>query len=138
MTVTTAARTITIAEALNEAIRLEMRADPKIVIMGEDIAGGAKMDHLEDDEAWGGVMGVTKGLVHEFGRERVLDRTPAHCRIDVLWFFGKLSRFSVKPGIQASVHVWRESQCSSYHPDDDGCWVSSGCSTCSDTVPFVC
>jgi len=73
MTVTTAARTITIAEALNEAIRLEMRADPKIVIMGEDIAGGAKMDHLEDDEAWGGVMGVTKGLVHEFGRERVLD-----------------------------------------------------------------
>ncbi|MCH2694654.1 MAG: alpha-ketoacid dehydrogenase subunit beta [Acidobacteriia bacterium] len=73
MPVTTAHRTITIAEALNEAIRLEMRADPKIIIMGEDIAGGADVTHLEDDEAWGGVMSVTKGLVHEFGRERVLD-----------------------------------------------------------------
>ena len=73
MAVAAAARTITIAEALNEAIRLEMRADPKIIIMGEDIAGGAQVEHLEDDEAWGGVMGVTKGLVHEFGRERVMD-----------------------------------------------------------------
>jgi len=53
MAVATAARTITIAEALNESIRLEMRADPKIVIMGEDIAGGAQVEHLEDDEAWG-------------------------------------------------------------------------------------
>ncbi|TGV00157.1 alpha-ketoacid dehydrogenase subunit beta, partial [Mesorhizobium sp. M00.F.Ca.ET.186.01.1.1] len=40
---------------------------------GEDVAGGAQVDHLQDDEAWGGVLGVTKGLVQEFGRERVLD-----------------------------------------------------------------
>jgi pyruvate dehydrogenase E1 component beta subunit len=31
------------------------------------------VDHLVDDEAWGGVLGVTKGLVKEFGRSRVLD-----------------------------------------------------------------
>ncbi|UUZ82069.1 alpha-ketoacid dehydrogenase subunit beta [Paenibacillus sp. P26] len=37
------------------------------------MAGGANVDHLQDDEAWGGVLGVTKGLVQEFGRERVLD-----------------------------------------------------------------
>lgn len=34
---------------------------------------GAAVDHLQDDEAWGGVLGVTKGLVQEFGRSRVLD-----------------------------------------------------------------
>lgn len=28
---------------------------------------------MQDDEAWGGVLGVTKGLVQEFGRTRVLD-----------------------------------------------------------------
>jgi pyruvate dehydrogenase E1 component beta subunit len=31
------------------------------------------VDHLRDDDAWGGPMGVTKGLVQEFGRNRVLD-----------------------------------------------------------------
>jgi len=44
-------------------------------LLGEDVAGGATLDHIEgqDDEAWGGVLGVTKGLVQEFGRNRVLD-----------------------------------------------------------------
>ncbi len=66
-------RTITYAEAINEAIRQEMRRDPRVILMGEDVAGGANLDHLEDDEAWGGVLGVTKGLVQEFGRNRILD-----------------------------------------------------------------
>ena len=35
--------------------------------------GGADVDHLQGDEAWGGVLGVTKGLVKEFGRERIID-----------------------------------------------------------------
>jgi pyruvate/2-oxoglutarate/acetoin dehydrogenase E1 component len=66
-------RTVTVAEAINEAIRLEMRRNPRVILMGEDVAGGATLPHLEDDEAWGGVLGVTKGLVQEFGRERVRD-----------------------------------------------------------------
>src|SRR5213083_1088571 len=66
-------KTVTFAEAINEAIRLEMRRDPRVVLMGEDVAGRANIDHLQDDEAWGGVLGVTKGLVQEFGRNRVLD-----------------------------------------------------------------
>ena len=67
-------RTITYREAINEAIRLEMRRDPAVILMGEDVAGGA-VTHLEKkgEEAWGGVLGVTKGLVQEFGRSRVLD-----------------------------------------------------------------
>jgi pyruvate/2-oxoglutarate/acetoin dehydrogenase E1 component len=57
--------------ALNEALRQEMRRDPTVVVIGEDIAGGAGAPGEQD--AWGGVLGVTKGLLGEFGRERVLD-----------------------------------------------------------------
>ncbi len=68
-------RNITFREAINEAIRQEMRHDATVVLLGEDVAGGATLDHVEGqgEEAWGGVLGVTKGLVQEFGRNRVLD-----------------------------------------------------------------
>ncbi len=68
-----AIRQMTYAQAINEAIRMEMRRDPRVILMGEDVAGGATIAHLQDDEAWGGVLGVTKGLVQEFGRDRILD-----------------------------------------------------------------
>ena len=58
-------------QAINEALRQEMRRDPRVVLLGEDIAGGAGSPG--EDDAWGGVLGVTKGLVGEFGRDRVLD-----------------------------------------------------------------
>lgn len=58
-------------QAINEAIALEMRRDPTVILMGEDVAGGAGAPGEQD--AWGGVLGVTKGLVTEFGRERILD-----------------------------------------------------------------
>lgn len=64
---------ITMSQAINEAMKLAMRRDENVILMGEDVAGGAQVDHLQDEEAWGGVLGVTKGLVQEFGRERVLD-----------------------------------------------------------------
>jgi len=67
------ARNVSMSAALNEAMKLAMRKDENVILMGEDVAGGAEIDHLQDDEAWGGVLGVTKGLVQEFGRERVLD-----------------------------------------------------------------
>jgi pyruvate dehydrogenase E1 component beta subunit len=71
--VAVATRELTYGEALNEAMRIAMRQDPTVILMGEDVAGGANVDHLVDDEAWGGVLGVTRGLVKEFGRSRVLD-----------------------------------------------------------------
>jgi pyruvate dehydrogenase E1 component beta subunit len=71
MAVTT--RTLTYREAINEAIRLEMRRDPTVVLMGEDVAGGAGIGHIEAQGAWGGPLGVTKSLVSEFGRSRILD-----------------------------------------------------------------
>ncbi len=66
-------RQMTYAQAINEAMRLEMRRDPRVILMGEDVAGGATVSGFEGEDAWGGVLGVTKGLVQEFGRERVLD-----------------------------------------------------------------
>src|SRR5436305_10238521 len=59
----TGTRTMTYVEALNEALREEMRRDPTVFVMGEDVAiwGG------------GGVFGVTKGLVEEFGPDRIRD-----------------------------------------------------------------
>jgi pyruvate/2-oxoglutarate/acetoin dehydrogenase E1 component len=67
------ARSISFSEAINEALTIAMAADEDVILMGEDVAGGAQVDHLQDDEAWGGVLGVTKGLVQRFGRDRVLD-----------------------------------------------------------------
>ena len=68
-------RTLTFREAINEAIRLEMRRDPTVVLLGEDVAGGATLPHLEaaGGSEWGGALGVTVGLAKEFGRGRVLD-----------------------------------------------------------------
>jgi acetoin:2,6-dichlorophenolindophenol oxidoreductase subunit beta len=64
------ARSITYREAINEALAQEMERDPSVIVMGEDNAGGAGSPGEED--AWGGVLGVTKGLYHRFPG-RVLD-----------------------------------------------------------------
>ena len=54
-------RKISMSQAINEAMAMAMRKDENVILMGEDVAGGAEVDHLQDDEAWGGVLGVTKG-----------------------------------------------------------------------------
>jgi acetoin:2,6-dichlorophenolindophenol oxidoreductase subunit beta len=60
-----------IREAINEALCQEMRRDPSVVVIGEDVAGGAGCPGEAD--AVGGVFGVTKGLYGEFGADRVID-----------------------------------------------------------------
>ncbi len=52
-------RTITYMEALNEAMAEEMRRDPRVFVLGEDVRTG--------------VFGQTSGLVSEFGKDRVLN-----------------------------------------------------------------
>jgi pyruvate dehydrogenase E1 component beta subunit len=61
----------TIREAINEALRAEMRRDANVIVIGEDVAGGQGGSGQID--AYGGVMGVTKGLIGEFGAGRVID-----------------------------------------------------------------
>ncbi|MHA1190280.1 MAG: alpha-ketoacid dehydrogenase subunit beta, partial [Alphaproteobacteria bacterium] len=58
-------------QAINEALRQEMERDERVILMGEDIAGGTGA--AGDQDAWGGPMGVTKGLRPQFGSDRVLD-----------------------------------------------------------------
>jgi pyruvate dehydrogenase E1 component beta subunit len=54
-------RELTFGEAIKEAIAEEMRRDPKVVLMGEDVA-----------EA-GTTFKVLTGLVDEFGKDRIID-----------------------------------------------------------------
>ena len=58
-------------DALNEALDSEMARDASVFLIGEDIAGGTGGGGEED--AWGGVMGVTKGLLGKYGANRVID-----------------------------------------------------------------
>ena len=58
-------------QAINEALAQEMRRDATVVVIGEDVSGGLGAPGEQD--AWGGPLGVTKGLMPEFGRGRVLD-----------------------------------------------------------------
>jgi len=70
---TATARELSFGQAINEAIRMEMRRDPTIIVMGEDVAGAAGRAHLGFVDAWGGALRATRGLITEFGPERVLD-----------------------------------------------------------------
>ncbi|CAN5313035.1 alpha-ketoacid dehydrogenase subunit beta [soil metagenome] len=54
------ARTITFQQAINEALDQEMTRDETVVVFGEDVVGGTGSPG--EDDAWGGVLGVTKGL----------------------------------------------------------------------------
>ena len=56
-----AQRKLTIAKAMAEALAQEMRRDPNVFMMGEDVG------------ALGGVWGSTRGLLEEFGEGRVRD-----------------------------------------------------------------
>ncbi len=50
-----------VIQAVNDALRLEMRRDPRVVVLGEDVG------------AFGGVFRATAGLQQEFGKDRVVD-----------------------------------------------------------------
>jgi len=66
-------RELSYREAINEALRQEMARDSDVILMGEDIAGAPGRDDPEMEDAWGGVLGVTSGLIQEFGATRVRD-----------------------------------------------------------------
>ncbi|RLW70172.1 MAG: alpha-ketoacid dehydrogenase subunit beta [spirochete symbiont of Stewartia floridana] len=60
---------ITYAEAIREAMSLEMRSDPDVFLMGEDVG------------VYGGAFGVSLGMIDEFGEERVRDTPIAEAGI---------------------------------------------------------
>jgi 2-oxoisovalerate dehydrogenase E1 component beta subunit len=57
----TVAKELSYLEAIREALTEEMRRDPKVFVLGEDVG------------AYGGAFGATQGLIEEFGEGRVVD-----------------------------------------------------------------
>jgi 2-oxoisovalerate dehydrogenase E1 component beta subunit len=53
--------TLNLLQAVNDALRVEMRRDPNVVVLGEDVG------------KFGGVFRATAGLYEEFGQDRVID-----------------------------------------------------------------
>ncbi len=58
-----------IIQAVNDALRLEMRKNPRVVVLGEDVG------------RFGGVFRATTGLQEEFGKDRVMDTPLAEAGI---------------------------------------------------------
>lgn len=76
----------TYREAVKEALAQEMERDERVVLIGEDLRGGHGGNAPEEAkiEAFGGVLGVTKGLWTQFGSDRVID-TPIPSRPSSVW-----------------------------------------------------
>jgi pyruvate/2-oxoglutarate/acetoin dehydrogenase E1 component len=66
-------RPLPLIGAINEALHVAMAADPTVIVLGEDVAGGGGRQDQGIEEAWGGIMGATKGLIGRFGATRVRD-----------------------------------------------------------------
>ncbi len=62
----------TYRETFNRTLRDELNRDPDVFIMGEDISGGFD-EQGNPLDAWGGPFAATKGLVQDFGMERIRD-----------------------------------------------------------------
>ncbi len=60
-------------DIFRDTLRAEMNRDEDVFLMGEDISGGFDKDTKEPLDAWGGPFAATKGLVQEFGPERIRD-----------------------------------------------------------------
>ena len=69
---TTGTREILFREAINECLRQEMELDENVIIIGEEIAGGAGRQDQGVEDAWGGPFRTTVGLIQQFCKERVL------------------------------------------------------------------
>jgi acetoin:2,6-dichlorophenolindophenol oxidoreductase subunit beta len=63
---------LSMRDAINQALHQEMERDARVIVLGEDVSGGAGGSSGER-EASGGIFGVTKGLLPRFGAARVID-----------------------------------------------------------------
>ncbi len=63
---------LSMRDAINQALHQEMARDPRVIVLGEDVSGGAGGSSGER-EASGGIFGITKGLLPRFGADRVID-----------------------------------------------------------------
>ena len=67
-----AERTLSMVGAIGEAMRQAMEHDPTVIVMGEDVVGGAGRGEGKEN-AMGGTFGATRSLYPLFGGNRVRD-----------------------------------------------------------------
>ena len=84
----------TVIEAVQEAIREEMRRDSNVFVLGEDV--GRR----------GGVFLATQGLIEEFGESRVLDTPLAEASIMGIALGAAFRGLRPLPEVQFSDFVW--------------------------------
>ena len=130
-------RRLSLVDAVGEAMRQAMEADPSVIVMGEDVVGGAGRGG-EKENTMGGSFGATKSLYPLFGANRVRDtpiseagfvgagrrrrggRAAAGRRRDV----GRLHRARLRPDLQPGredvVHVRRPGAAAADDPHRDG------------------
>ena len=63
---------VSFRDAVRQTLAQEMRRDPTVIVLGEDVVGG-RGGTADVEEAAGGTFGVTAGLAGEFGLRRVID-----------------------------------------------------------------
>ncbi len=129
----------TYREAVKEALAQEMERDERVVLIGEDLRGGHGGNAPEEAkiEAFGGVLGVTKGLWTQFGSDRVIDTPITESAIigmaagaaatglrpvaELMFmdFFGVSHDALYNQAAEVPLHVWWQSQSSAGDARDD-------------------
>lgn len=90
-------RMLSIAEALREGIRQEMKTDDSVLLLGEDVGvpGG-----------FGGAFGIYLGLAEEFGRDRVIDTPISEKAIVGAAIGGAIAGLKTLPDLQYADFVF--------------------------------
>src|SRR5256886_17555784 len=83
-----------IIQAVNDALKLEMRRDPRVVVLGEDVG------------KFGGVFRATVGLIEEFGADRVIDTPLAEAGIVGAAIGRAMYGVRARPGSQVSPFIF--------------------------------
>jgi 2-oxoisovalerate dehydrogenase E1 component len=72
---------LTIVDAINRTLEVEMTRDPRVVVFGEDVADVSRAQHLDEVAGKGGVFKVTHSLQRKFGGHRVFNAPIAEAGI---------------------------------------------------------